>query len=677
MRVHRHTPTITEMISLPHVMQVAIAPWGSHVAYVLRTADWEKNRYLSNCFVHDISRNETRKVIENARHPRWMDDRSLAVLGRMAEGSKEVESKTQVWCFQVDDDDGKQFTFTPHGVQHFWPNGDGIIYRANVDPNAETVERELRYGRFIHVGQEPRTDALFYISLSNIQASPLRLTDGLPPDQRIRNLFPSSKALYLNCQFQMDFDAVSVWKLSTSPADLEIMSTSETDENTLTAWEQVDLPPRAAVMDIAPDGQELLLNWDGGRSEFFSNEPWELWSCSISSDGTLSELSCLTEHVKLQILEAHWTGKGIYIRYIDGTVARIARLDETGGLDVLDLDDVFPLYSSGFDIAKTGVMAFAAGGPNDVPEVFVIPGMEVDDTQSSQTLKITTLADSCEDWNWGTVETVRWKSRDDTEIEGVLFKPADFDPTQKYPLIVVLHSGPAVASLQLRLDYDDRCYYPTLQFLARGILVLKPNYRGSDGRGHEFLELNNGNLGVGELWDVESGVDYLIEQGYADGARVGCAGYSHGGYVSAFAATHSDHFVALSVGAGVTNWTTYYATSDFHRFPEKVLGGLPHDIPEAYRRSSPAAAIGNKRTPTLIQHGDVDPIVDFGNAQELYRGLKAEGVWVEFFQYPGMGHSVPGTTPRASRAIMTQNLKWFCHHLLGWQLAWDEKDALE
>ena len=660
------------MISLPYVIDVAVTLDGNRVAYVVRTADWEKNHYRSDCFINDIARNQTRKVAENTRQPRWSVDQMLFVLHWSTD---EDRNKPQIWRFNAADDCLTQLTFTPHGVQKFWLYSEGVIYSAQTKKSALAVERERRYGSFIHVEKEPRADALFYQSLANEQASPLRLTDGLPSSQRIRDLCPSDGSPYLNCRLQADYDAVTVWRLSTNPVRLESLASLGAGDK-VPAWEQVGLPKQSAVIDVEPNGERVLLNWDGGRSEFFSNEPWALWTCSVTSDGALKELLCLTEHLKGQILEARWTTVGIIIRYLDSTVSRVGRLDEAGQLEVFDFGKLFPVNFSGFDIAKTGAIAFTVGDLNRLPEV-VVADTGVAHTQFPRTSQITEFSRLCERWNWGTVETIHWNSCDDTRIEGVLFKPADFNPRRKYPLVVVVHGGPATASLQLRLDYDDRWYYPTLQFLAREILVLKPNYRGSDGRGHDFLELSRGNLGSGELWDVESGVDYLIQQGYVDAARVGCAGYSHGGFVSAFVATHSDRFVAASVGAGVTNWTTYYATSDFHRFAEGKLGGLPHHVPEAYRRASPTTAIGKNRTPTLIQHGECDSVVDSGNAQDLYRGLVTEGIWVEFFKYPGMGHSVPATAPRASRAVMSQNLKWFCHHLLGMPLNWDKIDELE
>ena len=686
MKKQQHTPTITDVISLSFITEISVAPDGKRVAYVVRTADWKANKYALTCYVHNIDQDDTRKIAENAWCPRWLDDRTLAVLGRDTKDSARFGEKPQIWIFTDNDLNSTQITSSPSGVEAFWCYGNGLIYRAGAPVGACAVKREQQYGTYVHVGHEQRTTHLFYTSLSNEETSTgmlsddspgtLRLTDGLDASLQMRDLCVSRNALYLNCQFQKDFDEVQVWRLSVGPVELEQIAISAAGEESLLSWEQLDLPDRAAVLDVAPDGQTLLLNWDGGRSEFFSNEPWSLWACSPSSGASVSELRCLTPHFEQQILTAEWNAQGIYLQYIDGTVPCLARLDPSGELAVLDFEDVYPLYTPPFkcfDISEAGVLAFVAGGANDVPELVVIFDTDPSPARfsSRQRQKIMDFRTTYGDWTLGTRETVHWKSRDDTMIEGVLFKPADFDPARKYPLVVIVHGGPATAALQLQLDWEDRWFYPTLQFLAHGILVLKPNYRGSDGRGHAFLELNHGNIGTGELWDVESGIDHLIVQGYVDSECIGCAGWSYGGFVAAFASTHSDYFAAVSVGAGITNWTTYHATSEFHRFPEKVFGGTPQSMPEIYRQASPVTTKVKKRTPTLIQHGDTDAVAPIANAQELHRALKAQEVHVEFFRYPGMGHGVPNVAPRAARAVMSQNLKWFCHHLLGQPLIWD------
>lgn len=685
----QYIPTITDMISLPFVPEIAITPNGKCVAYVVRTTDWRANKYVLTCYVHNIDQNGTRKITENAWCPRWLDDNTLVVLCRDPKDSVRFGEKPQVWIFRNGDPSGAQITFSPSGVEQFWCYGNGVIYRTDTSLIVEQGQRDNTY---IHVGQELRTSQLVYTSLpseetpvdmpSDVSPNTLKLTEELDPSLQIRDLCTSKNTLYLNCQFRQNFDEVCVWRLSTSPNELEQTVVSEGNGASKLPWEQLALPAKAAVLDVAPDGQTLLLNWDGGRSDFFSNDPWSLWTCSPSSGTSVSDLCCLTTHFERQILTAVWNTKGIYIHYINGTLPCLARLDAAGRLDVLDFGDLYPLYTPPFkcfDISNTGVLAFVAGGPRHVPELVVGSVVERSTARLSSMprQKITDFSALCQSWAWGTRKTVQWQSRDNTRIEGVLFKPVDFDPTRKYPLVVIVHGGPATASLQLQLDWEDRWFYPTVQFLARGILVLKPNYRGSDGRGQAFLELNHGNIGMGELWDVECGIDHLIAQGYVDSERIGCAGWSYGGFVAAFAATHSDDFAAVSVGAGIANWMNYHATSEFYRFAEKVFGGTPQENSEIYRQASPVTAEIKKKTSTLIQHGDTDVVVPFANAQELHRALKTQGIAVEFFRYPDMGHGVPNVAPRAARAVMSQNLKWFCHHLLGQSLIWDRPDVLE
>ena len=158
---------------------------------------------------------------------------------------------------------------------------------------------------------------------------------------------------------------------------------------------------------------------------------------------------------------------------------------------------------------------------------------------------------------------ISWKSQDGATIEGVLHKPAGFQPGNKYPLLVVIHGGPTGISRHALLQHGD---LSDRHLGAKGALVLEPNYRGSAGYGEEFRSLNVRNLGVGDAWDVLSGIDHLVKEGFADAARVGTMGWSQGGYISAFLTTHdSARFKAVSVGAGISNWMTYYVNTDITR----------------------------------------------------------------------------------------------------------------
>ncbi|MGH9421607.1 MAG: alpha/beta hydrolase family protein, partial [Thermoanaerobaculia bacterium] len=261
----------------------------------------------------------------------------------------------------------------------------------------------------------------------------------------------------------------------------------------------------------------------------------------------------------------------------------------------------------------------------------------------------------------GSVELVSWKSKDGTTIEGVLHKPANYDPSKTYPLLLVIHGGPTGVSRPI-FSPNNR-YYPIEQFLAKGALVLEPNYRGSAGYGEAFRSLNVRNLGIGDMWDVMSGIDSLIAKGIVDGTKLGSMGWSQGGYISAFLTTNTDRFRAISVGAGISDWTTYYVNTDITPFTPQYLHATPWDDPKIYADTSPITNIRQAKTPTLIQHGDRDKRVPPPNAFELFRGLRDGGVPARLILYAGFGH--PITKPKSNRAVLQHNLDWFSHYIFG------------
>jgi dipeptidyl aminopeptidase/acylaminoacyl peptidase len=121
--------------------------------------------------------------------------------------------------------------------------------------------------------------------------------------------------------------------------------------------------------------------------------------------------------------------------------------------------------------------------------------------------------------------------------------------------------------------------------------------------------------------------------------------------------------VAISVGAGISNWATYYYNTDITPFTIHYLGNDPAEDPAIYAKTSPMNYIKTARTPTLIQHGEFDRRVPIANAYELRQGLENRGVKVEMVVYKGFGHGI--TKPKSMRAVMQHNLSWFNHYLWG------------
>jgi dipeptidyl aminopeptidase/acylaminoacyl peptidase len=286
----------------------------------------------------------------------------------------------------------------------------------------------------------------------------------------------------------------------------------------------------------------------------------------------------------------------------------------------------------------------------------------VSDVQAFAPRALTQMTDQTKAFVLGTREVISWKSQDGTVIEGVLIKPADFNPGRKYPLLCIIHGGPTGVDRPALLAPDTR-YYPADIWAGRGALILKVNYRGSAGYGEKFRLLNVRNLGVGDAWDVISGVDYLIGKGWVDPAKVACMGWSQGGYISAFLTASSDRFAAISVGAGISDWATYYYNTDITQFTINYLGADPVEDPEIYQKTSPISYVKKARTPTLIQHGELDRRVPTPNGYELRLALLNRGVKAEMVVYKGFGHGI--TKPKSLRAVMQHNLDWFNHYLWG------------
>jgi dipeptidyl aminopeptidase/acylaminoacyl peptidase len=695
------------MLLLKVPFEAKVSPSGSRVAINVRTTNWKENCYESVCHVHDLATGSSHPVNRagSVEQLEWADDQTLALLKR----GPGDDDKAQVWLYE--DLVGEGWAVTDHktGVEWFKPFASGVLYRARHPEREEKKSRVDRFGKVTRFEQEDSASALYYVGLAELrqyraQAKAvtedeakeltlpvIELSRLLDEPLSIQEVIPSptDDAVYVNCWKRDDlvyFRDRSVYRIELdAPSALaeylrqeeakkkedDNASESEADEEEDLSYlgeiTRLNLPRGAWVSAISPDGCKLLVAHQGRDDKIFTRQ--DLWvidqeAALQAPDATAfrARMRNISASLDRQVLQSYWVESGIFGAYVDGARLRVAAFGQDGQVTPLDLQAVFPLLS--FHISDAGCIGLVGTNGEQFPEAYL-----AEPAGDGLPWKVKQLSDfgrAVEGWELGTVETIRWTSKDGTEIEGVLRKPADFDTTEQYPLVFVVHGGPRWFSAEYLLTGEDRGYYPAVQFVNKGMLVLKPNYRGSLGRGQAFTDLNVSNLGVGDLWDLESAIEHLSGLGWVDPERVGCMGWSQGGYISAFAGLHSDAFAAVSVGAGVSDWYTYHISNDIPDFTVDYLSGSPFRNRDLYLKTAPISNIANARTPMLIQHGSEDRRVPLSNAMELYRGLKEMGVPVELFVFPGMGH--PITKPRENHAVMHQNLAWFSHYLLGEEL---------
>ena len=704
-KTNRYQATLRDMLALEGPMHVRVSPNGNRVAFTVRRTNWKDNRYENYCHIYDDVNGRNYQLTRSGSvdQVEWVDDDTLAL--RKTEGGK-----SQVWLFEGGFGEGWQVTEHKTGVDWFHPSAGGIVFLARQPEKEEKKPRADQYGRYTHFEQEESPSAVYYLGiperfdyLTQLRSSTedegkklvvpiIELSKLFTEQIAIKDVVvsPTGGTLYLNCwprddmvyarekrvfQIRLDAKAALAQFLEREKAKRaeHKVSTPESEANDkkedvsyFGKLSELSLPKGSSVVAVSPNGKELLIKYKGRDQMFYTRE--DLWVAKVKAverakdaEACLRAMNNITATLDREVMTAYWAEAGIFGDYVDGTRIHLARFSRRGKTTPLDLG----VFESGaFHVSDSGNLALLGANAKSFVEVYL--ARSANKKRRVKVKKLTDFGKQVKGWDLGTVETIRWQSRDGAEIEGVLRKPSNFDPAKKYPLVFVVHGGPGWFSADYLLTGEDMRYYPSLQFNLKDVLVLKPNYRGSVGRGQAFLELNVNNLGVGDLWDIESAVDHLVELGWVDPEKVGCMGWSQGGYISAFVGLHSEKFKAVSVGAGISDWYTYHISNDIPDFTRDYLSGSPFRDRELYEKTAPISNLTRAKTPMLIQHGSEDRRVPLSNATELYRGLKEMGVPVELFIFPGMAH--PITKPRENHAVMHQNLNWFSHYLLGEEL---------
>lgn len=250
---------------------------------------------------------------------------------------------------------------------------------------------------------------------------------------------------------------------------------------------------------------------------------------------------------------------------------------------------------------------------------------------------LTRLNPQLESVTLGQVETIRWKSTDGAEIEGVLVYPVGFQTGKAAPLVTYIHGGPEGA--YTRSFNATWSAFPQI-YAGRGYAVFMPNFRGSSNYGAAFAQANAGRAGKIDYDDIMTGIDHLVRSGIADENRLAVAGWSYGGYLSAWMIGHTKRFKCAAYGAGLSNAVSYWGTADIVGQRERLHGGTPWTARQMFDEQSPLTHLTKATTPTLIFHGEKDERVPLGQSQESFRTLKRLGVTVRLIVYPDQGHGL-------------------------------------
>ncbi|HZH95923.1 MAG TPA: S9 family peptidase [Flavisolibacter sp.] len=654
-------------ISLKSSGGAIISPDGKTIVYNVGSTDWTNNSYDTELWMARAGEAPvqlTRTTKNSSTGARFTpDSKFISFLADRGD-------KTQLYLIPVAGGEAMQVTKDEDGVgQYDWsPDGSRLVYQ-KPDPDGKK-EKSLkdRFGAFGVEGEEYKQNHLWLLNF-NIDSILLAgqvpcytsKTDSTKKDSTVKikgqecYTLPLAKRLtegdYNASGFAWHPDGKSIaFNRQRNPlinsgisADIVLIDIATKKITTL-----VSNPTGDFFSRWSPDGTAFVYGSSVNDSvtNFYKNNRLFIYDMGTKQSREIGT------NIDEQKTVFDWNKGGLFLGALEKTKQKAFSVDiKTGKATALAI----PLdIVGGISFSKaTGNMAVSGRSYTGLGEIY--------SWTANQPLKqVTNSSAQIAAWNTPVNEVITWKSTDGADIEGVLLKPRNYDPKKKYPLLVVIHGGPT------GIDFPDPTptyVYPIMQWVEKGALVLRVNYRGSAGYGEKFRSLNVRNLGVGDMWDVLSGIDHLAKKGMIDTSKMGSMGWSQGGYISAFLTTNTNVFKAISVGAGISNWVTYYVNTDITPFTRQYLASTPWNDMDIYLKTSPMTNINKATTPTLIQHGELDKRVPIPNDYELYRGLQDRGVPSKLIVYKGFGHGI--NKPKERLAAVWHNWQWFNKYVFG------------
>jgi dipeptidyl aminopeptidase/acylaminoacyl peptidase len=627
--------TAADIVSIRGLQGTALSPDGKSVAYVVTeplTDEQSKEPTNSEIWLVPAGGGDSRRCTENPdtdTSPQWSPDGSrIAFLSH-----RQGDAGTQIYV--MDRSCGGRRRLTPHdtSISTFaWsPDGKQIAFLSSESKTPEQRQRD-------RIGDD---EMVFSISDNDRHATPQKLwivdaavgTAHLVPtgSYHVSGVVwsPDGSKLLLTISTMNDMD--SEWIGSR----MAVVSANGGEPRTYCGIEGKFMRPR-----WRPDGRAISFLGASVRREpaagnFYVCEGEGSKAVNLTKDILFTVMSYQWLHGGREVLMTVQERNSRYLARFDLSTRKFSRITGEG----LVVSNDVSVSSDGERLSCSIEKADAA------PDVYVGP-------VGGRLERVTRLNPQLEAIVFGKSEDLAWKAKDGLEITGIVIKPVGYEAGRKYPLIVQVHGGPEGAELNgFQVAWGQF-------FAANGYAVLIPNFRGSTGRGTAYTLEDNHNFGINDFQDVLSGVDELIRQGLADPDRLGIGGWSYGGFLSAWAPTQTDRFKASVMGSGVSNWFSLMGETPLPLWTVQVhFESWPSDDPNPFLKSSPIQFIRNVRTPVLILHGEVDPMIPLSQARQYFRALRHYNVPTELVVYPREGHGL--REPVHRKQAYARILAWY------------------
>ncbi len=645
--------TVDDVIRAESASSFVISPNSEQAVWVKSSHDSEKNEFRRHLFITDLKTGEIRQLTQGAANctsPKWSPDGiNIAFLSsREQPGVKKKPEGNQIWILPLQGGDSWPLTSEQRQIQDYaWKNNESLICMKEEDAGyQETQVKELKdQGNAIDDASLEPPIRLFEVELESKKLK--RLTSN---NDRMLDMTLSNQGRHI----------VTVHERSASygydnkvPPGIYLHDLKQNTKIELFVDRQHIAP---GSYYFSPDGERLFALVERSSHPVYviasitevheidlktgkSNQIDIAWERGIGRDFAANDsgfTALLANGARSQFVRYERDKKGQYIKQVIAS--------EMQG------------HIQSFSSSKSGARYVFAHSTSSKPTQW-FSGILDKKANLNDVKVITKLNPSFEKKRTAKTEVIEWIGANGDSIEGILYYPQDYVAGKTYPLVVMIHGGPA------SLDMDawaERWAYPHQLFTQRGALILKPNYHGSAHYGLDFVEsIGGGNYYDLEVIDIENGVDHLIEKGLADPEQLGIMGWSNGAILTTAMTIRTTRFKAASAGAGDVDWTSDWANCGFGAsFDDYYFGATPFSDPDLYRAKSPFFQLEKVTTPTIIFHGDKDTAVPTQQGWMHFRALQQLGkVDTRFILFPGEPHGLLQLAHQKRK--IDEELAWF------------------
>ena len=640
-----------DFIRLGRVTDPQPSPDGSTIVFVLTYHNKTENRTNSNLYLVPADGGAVKQLTASKGanfNPRWMPD------GKTVAFISTRDGEAQIWTLNVTGGEAKKVSTISTGVGDLQvsPDGKWFAFSSEVYPDclddesnakrAEEVEKskvkakvfdKLPY-RVWNAWKDGKRNHLFVLPAEGGRATDLTPGDNDTPPIDLGGAWsfawsPDSKEI----AFERNTDPVIA--ISTNN-DIFTVSVAGGTPKRLTENPGNDSQPL-----YSPDGKYLV--YLQMKRAGFEADQKQL----ILVDRTSGTRQNLTETFDYSLNEVAWTADSKYLYF---------NADDRGNESVFRLtvatQSIEPVVTKGYAhslrVLPDGKSIIALRESLLAPsEVYRI------DAGSKKETKLTFVnAERLAALNLSGKEDFWYEGAGGAKVHGFLVKPPAFDPSKKYPMVLLIHGGP-------QGQWGDQFHFRwnAQMFASRGHVVVLINPRGSTGYGQQFTDEISKDWGGKVYEDLMKGVDYVLKSySYIDANRVAAAGASYGGYMVNWILGHTNRFRCLVSHDGVFNTKAMYGTTEELWFPEWEFGGTPYQKPELYDKWNPLAYAHNFKTPTLVVHGQLDYRLDVSEGFQLFTALQRQGVKSKMLYFPDECHFV--TKPANAELWWKTVLDW-------------------